>query len=47
MEVLADYLTAEQRQEINDEYNNKDNIATVADTGIKSKDYVGGTPAVF
>jgi hypothetical protein len=47
MEAFADYLTAEQRQAINDEYNNRDNVATVAVTSSGGKDCAAGAPCAF
>jgi Protein of unknown function (DUF3631) len=44
MEAFVDYLTAEQRQAINEEYSNRHNVATVADTTIKSKDCAASVP---
>jgi hypothetical protein len=47
MEAFTDYLSPEQRQAIHDEYGNRDNVATVAVTSIRSKDRAAGAPEVF
>jgi hypothetical protein len=47
MAAFTDYLTDEQRQAINNEYSDRDNVATVAVTRVKGKDCAAGASCIF